>query len=530
MTVTVIIFTIQIISHTHDFLSFGSHFEIKIQNPIYDSMRLPSFRLCFNEESVSKSRIIKERMNYNISRDFDLYSLLLDKRKFNEKELIKCGVKVEFYEFTDGWNKNCTEFEEYVETEIHLKFGSKSNEFFYCFSYDTKNLRTQSLLSKSSPFLKISFPLNLSTDRLLMRLEWIGIFHEANEYNNYVLYHWFNTVLNSVMKSSVNYLQNPYKSQCSYYDTNQNPFNSVSREDCFNKCFKTNCYIKYKCVDRDYEYVIRRLDEDTFDSNMECNENVEVLKNCTNVSKMCNKICPIDCLREDHYFASYVTFHENKNLKNNYYFWDSMKAFISYEETADMLLIDYLTYIGGLFGLWFGICLESLLGLILQHTRNLRTKVKVQVEKLLSLIYIIFICILHCIIDLITKFISFMSEEVLSIKNRMSQFRIWFIDWLEFLIDIILTHARIWTFKLKLFVKTLFSFTLTLIQLFIVLFVSFIFCSKSMFETQVNKLLLLIYAFFNYILKCIHDVIVMCINYVQNKNYCTHNRVESIHL
>src|SRR5579871_6730117 len=130
MIVTVIILTIRIISYTHDFLSFESHFEIKINNPIYDSMRLPSFRLCFNNVSVSKFRIMKERMKYNISRDFDLYSLLLDRRKFNVKEFIKCGVKVEFYEFTDSWNKNCTQFEEYVETKIHLKLGAKSNEFF----------------------------------------------------------------------------------------------------------------------------------------------------------------------------------------------------------------------------------------------------------------------------------------------------------------------------------------------------------------------------------------------------------------
>jgi hypothetical protein len=178
-----------------------------------------------------------------------------------------------------------------------------------------------------------------------------------------------------------------------------------------------------------------------------------------------------------------------------------------------MLLIDYFTYIGGLFGLWFSICLENLFDLIEKHTTNLRIKVKIQVEKILSFLYISSLSILHFIIDLITKIISYTSVKVLSIKNRMSQFRIWFIDWLEFLIDIILTHARIWRFKLNLCVKTLFSFTLTLMQLFIVLFVSFIFCSKSMFETQVKKLLSLIHAFFNYILKCIHDMIVMCINY-----------------
>jgi hypothetical protein len=486
-------------------------------------MRLPSFRLCFNTTSVSKFRINKERMKYNISRDFDLYSLLLDRRKFNEKEFIKCGVKVEFYEFTDGWNKNCTEFEEYVEREIHIKFGSKSNEFFYCFSYDIKNLRIQRLLSESSPFLKISIPKNFSTYKPLMRLE---LFRDRNFPNklNIELNNSFNTDLNSIMKSSVTYLQN-VKLQCSYYGKNQNPFNLVSREDCLRKCVKINCDIKYKCVFRDYEYVIRRLDNSSFDSKVECNQNS--LEGCSNE---CDKFCPENCLQEIHYIENNVKFHENNDQYSQYYFWDSREAFISYEETADMLLIDYFTYIGGLFGLWFGICLESLLDLIVKHTTNLKTKVKPQVEKLLSIVYIFSICILHCINDLIRKFIRFMSEKVLSIKNRISHFRIWFSDWLEFLFDSILTHARIWRFKLKLCIKTFFSFTLTLIQLFIFLFLSFIICSKSMFETQVKKLLLLIYAFFNYILKCIHHMIVMCINCVQNKNYCTHNRVESINL
>ncbi len=70
----------------------------------------------------------------------------------------------------------------------------------------------------------------------------------------------------------------------------------------------------------------------------------------------------------------------------------------------------------------------------------------------------------------------------------MIEFVIWFSDLLEVLFDIILTHARIWRFKLKLYAKAFFSFTLTLIQLLIILFLSFIFCSKSMFENRVNKL------------------------------------------
>jgi hypothetical protein len=210
-----------------------------------------------------------------------------------------------------------------------------------------------------------------------MRLELIGPLYGANKVN-IELNDSFNTVLNSVMKSSVTYLQNPYKSQCRNYKTNQNPFNSVSHEDCFDKCVETYCYIKYKCVFSDHRYVIRRIDESSFDSKVICNENE--LKNCINVAEKCRKICPIDCLREGHFFTSYGKFDENKNRKVDYYFWDSREAFISYEETADMLLIDYLAYIGGLFALWFGICLTSLLYLIVKHTINLRTKV----EKCLS--------------------------------------------------------------------------------------------------------------------------------------------------
>jgi hypothetical protein len=45
--------------------------------------------------------------------------------------------------------------------------------------------------------------------------------------------------------------------------------------------------------------------------------------------------------------------------------WFKIVSFISYKEKADILLIDYFTYTAGLLWLWFGICLESLLDLIL---------------------------------------------------------------------------------------------------------------------------------------------------------------------
>jgi hypothetical protein len=103
---------------------------------------LPSLDICFDYPSVSVNKA---------------------------KEFIKCGVKVEYYEFTDGWNKNCTEFEEPVKMDIKFISYSKTN-FCSCFTYDTKNLRIQTLLSKSSPFMKISFPINSDTNKLSMFL------------------------------------------------------------------------------------------------------------------------------------------------------------------------------------------------------------------------------------------------------------------------------------------------------------------------------------------------------------------------
>jgi hypothetical protein len=64
-----------------------------------------------------------------------------------------------------------------------------------------------------------------------MSFKSIDLAYGANK-NNIQVHDWRNTVLNLVMKLFVTYLQNPYKSQCSHYDTNQNPFNSVSHADC----------------------------------------------------------------------------------------------------------------------------------------------------------------------------------------------------------------------------------------------------------------------------------------------------------
>jgi hypothetical protein len=62
-------------------------------------------------------------------------------------------------------------------------------------------------LSKSIPLLKISIPKNFDTNELILRLELISDANGGRD--DEIQLNDPNTVLNSVMKSSVTHLQNP---------------------------------------------------------------------------------------------------------------------------------------------------------------------------------------------------------------------------------------------------------------------------------------------------------------------------------
>ncbi len=263
----------------------------------------------------------------------------------------------------------------------------------------------------------------------------------------------------------------------------------MSHKDCLNKCLRNYCYVKHKCYFRNHLFVIRKTEKFLIDSNSKCNDSQH--NDCTNYTAIgfCIKFCPIDCFKEDFYFKEIVYFYpENDFEKNFYFFWDSKEVFVSYEETPDILLIDYFTYIGGLFGLWFGVCLENLIDLIVKHTRVLRPKIEFQFKNLLSFIQITSICVLliYRIFDLITIIIDSALENILSIQQKITQFRLWFGDWLENLIDLIVTHSKILSLKLKLYVKTFFSFILLCIKL---LFVYFLKCILNLMTILINFLL-----------------------------------------
>jgi hypothetical protein len=358
-----------------------------------------------------------------------------------------------------------------VVNEIRIRLDSNTDPFHNFFSYETKFIKKQTILSKGNPFMKILIPTNNSKITQLSKMRFEFIEYSLNHLNGLILSlnNEFYSEVHSVVKSTETYLENPYKSQCSYYDKSEAPFGSVSHKDCYHKCLRDNCYVKHYCFYKSDVIIIRKLDK-LPKVYLKCNEHKN--NDCFNAQAglKCRAICPIDCFKEEFYLKKYYRIDE-QNETNVYFYWASDQLFILYEETPNILLLDYFTYIGGLFGLWFGICLENLFDLIVKHTTILKPKIKIQFKKLLSFIHLILIYFLNWIHDLIMYFMNYVN----SLMHKIRQFKEWFCDCFEILMDLIVIRAKILRLKLKLFVNTIFSFILLWFKLIFVYFLKCIF-------------------------------------------------------
>ena len=102
--------------------------------------------------------------------------------------------------------------------------------------------------------------------------------------------------------------------------------------------------------------IISEIDKE-FNNLNDCNESE--IKSCEslqfNITIDCEKYCSNDCIYEELSVNSY--FH---NREFSLIEWDTKQPFISYTETPIMTFNDYICYIGGLFGLLFGISFKAI--------------------------------------------------------------------------------------------------------------------------------------------------------------------------
>ena len=140
MIITAVIFITQIISNTNDFLRFESHVEIRMKNSIYETFRMPSFRLCFHSSLIYNHNESKQYMN--------LDSILNNMNISRIKKWINCSIFVESQEFIDKKSSICDSSKNISVIEIILgdEFDLNNNRY-ECFVINDKNLVHSNLLT-----------------------------------------------------------------------------------------------------------------------------------------------------------------------------------------------------------------------------------------------------------------------------------------------------------------------------------------------------------------------------------------------
>jgi hypothetical protein len=189
-------------------------------------------------------------------------------------------------------------------------------------------------------------------------------FRHLSEYNSMQLQALkFNNLLVSIKKVSIVNIEYPF-SNCINYDKTISPFNSLSNEDCIRKCIQNYCYRSYNCSLWRIANIVSELDEE-YENSKPCNS--ELSKNCSNDKfyDKCNLLCPKNCIQESYYRSIVnLTTSSDTDVSIVKLEWDDKQPIISYIETPVITFIEYICYIGGLLGIWFGFSISSLNNLI----------------------------------------------------------------------------------------------------------------------------------------------------------------------
>jgi hypothetical protein len=167
----------------------------------------------------------------------------------------------------------------------------------------------------------------------------------------------------NIIKKSFEFLEFPYESKCSYYENFKTIFRSSSHTHCIRQCIRRNCEIELKCSCIGLENTISQMDYD-FQKMEICRKDEKFMESfILKTTTFCTSLCPKDCINDEYLIvvskANFDPFAKNKLIEFTVS-WDVSKPFITNRETPVMTFTDYFCYIGGLFGMWFGISANQL--------------------------------------------------------------------------------------------------------------------------------------------------------------------------
>ncbi len=384
---------IQSIRTTINYLNFESNLELRIIDPYFGEISLVPIVISLTNNINEKSDeihvkkmdgVYENETNFHILhkelrtifdckiRNNDIFedcnsfyysNLMILKRKFGSEDNFDLNqfYKTKYYlingSFIDNFIKkqNIVIFLKYFE--LNLK-----NRNFNEFSLNRKRIIDKGYW-KQKPFIQISTNSTKFSEYLLA-------FDLKESFGNEADSEFFSFNQNkeySLSKKSLKFLEFPYQSKCSYYESSETIFNSLSHEHCIRQCIRYNCEVKLNCSCFGINFKkCEILDQLDFGfQNLEfCQNDDQLLEKFTeNYTKICKSLCPIDCINDE-----YIIINKFKNDKkysdskfwNLRFHWDESKPIIINEETPVMTFTDYFCCIGGLFGMWFGISANQL--------------------------------------------------------------------------------------------------------------------------------------------------------------------------
>jgi hypothetical protein len=224
---------------------------------------------------------------------------------------------------------------------------------------------SQRILTMDKSFWKQRPIIEISSNSSEVDRNYLYIATNKNYLKNFKTVSFFITLNTSaeftLTKNSFQFLEFPYKSRCSYYESRDTIFSSLSHEHCVRNCLRNYCEIKMNCscfVTILNEKVIEirtNLDEN---NNNICSNNNNLLSFYKKYEKFCTNLCPIDCI-DDEFIITNKHDYKNPKIDSKIWklklFWYDSKPLIINRETPVITFTDYFCYIGGLFGMWFGI-------------------------------------------------------------------------------------------------------------------------------------------------------------------------------
>jgi hypothetical protein len=174
----------------------------------------------------------------------------------------------------------------------------------------------------------------------------------------------FKFVISKVTLLTKRFLGYPYESNCdSYKNINKNRFNSLSYDDCVRKCeiihFAKQCncqpfFLNDANIDIDDNATnLRYCSEQEYNK---CNEIIGLL----NIKNKCQTICLKDCIEVNFIIKTDKYLMVGKPIFSYNFYFNAHTPMLSYIETELLTLESLFCYIGGIYGIWFGLSVYSI--------------------------------------------------------------------------------------------------------------------------------------------------------------------------